>query len=159
VIGSKHGLFIDALFAAVCAQALVSLGANAGSVSSNLLRLIMAFFAVALLWLQTNLDGQVLLKVMIASSILYIILRMPVLNKLGQFDWLFTASFGIFLIHHAIIESIEVLCKQFGIQLIPYNFTERMLGTVVVVAISYGFIYLIRRSKYLSLLLIGEKRT
>ena len=157
IIGSKWGLFIDALFATVCVHALVYMGANAGPVRSNLCKIILVFSALVLLWWQTNIDDQVLVKIMIASSILYTILRMPVSSKLGQFDCLFTASFGIFLMHHAIIEMAEALFTQLGIPLIPYDFAERILGTFAVVSISYGFICLIRRSRLLSLLLIGEK--
>jgi len=158
VIGSESGLFVDAILAVICAQGLVSLRTNASPVQSNLYKWMLAFFTLALLWWQTNTDDQILVKIMISSGILYLILQMPVLNRLRRLNRLFTASFGIFLMHHFIIELAEVILTQLGINLFPYDFNERILGTFAVIVICYGLIYLIRYSKFLSLLLIGEKK-
>ncbi|TDU80834.1 acyltransferase-like protein [Prosthecobacter fusiformis] len=66
------------------------------------------------------------------------------------------SSYGIYLIHHGLIEVFEVLAERLGFSLIPYSLSEKILVIPIVCVVCIILAMFIRRSPQLRYLLLGE---
>ena len=70
--------------------------------------------------------------------------------------YILTTTYGIYLMHHALIESLEVLAHKTGLGLVPYSLGEKLLIVPAVCVVCIGIIYSLRHSPRLRYLLLGE---
>lgn len=70
--------------------------------------------------------------------------------------YILTTTYGIYLMHHALIESLEVLADKTGLGLVPYSLGEKLLIVPAVCVVCIGIIYSLRHSRRLRYLLLGE---
>ena len=68
-----------------------------------------------------------------------------------------STTYGIYLMHHALIEALEVLAQKAGVSLVPYSLGEKLVIVPIVCVICIGTIDGLRRSRRLRYLLLGEK--
>ena len=70
-----------------------------------------------------------------------------------------SASYGIYLSHFAFIEVIEFLADSMGFVLAPYSVLGNLLVGSVVAFFSVLFVTIVRKSKFLSFCLLGERHS
>jgi hypothetical protein len=70
-----------------------------------------------------------------------------------------SASYGIYLSHFAFIEVIEFLADRMGFVLAPYSVLGNLLVGSVVASFSVLFVVIVRKSKFLSCCLLGERQS
>ncbi|MBB5039812.1 acyltransferase family protein [Prosthecobacter dejongeii] len=71
--------------------------------------------------------------------------------------FILSTTYGIYLIHHALIESLEVVAHKTGVSLVPYSLGEKLVIAPAVCLVCIGIICGLRRSRVLRYLLLGEK--
>lgn len=70
-----------------------------------------------------------------------------------------SASYGIYLSHFAFIEVIEFFADRIGFVLAPYSVSGNLLVASFVASLSVLFVLIVRKSKFLSYCLLGERQS
>lgn len=85
-----------------------------------------------------------------------LLLGLPNLKIKPFIGTVFLASFGVYLVHHLIIEGAEVIFLRYGIALAPYSLVSKLIFGVAVMTLSVIFVVAIRRVPRYGKCFIGE---
>lgn len=66
------------------------------------------------------------------------------------------ASFGVYLVHHLIIEGAEVIFLRYGVALAPYSLASKLIFGVAIMTLSVIFVFSIRRISWCRRGFLGE---
>lgn len=84
------------------------------------------------------------------------LLGLPGLRMPSYINVVLQASFGVYLMHHLIIEGVEVVFLRFGIALAPYSLADKLICGSLVMMVSVLFVLAIRRIPWFGRSLLGE---
>jgi len=78
-------------------------------------------------------------------------------NTIKLPNWITSCSYGIYLSHIIFLESFELALKFLHIDLF-YGFIQKIVVIIFIMTLSVGFVHIMRKLKWTSLLLLGEKK-
>ncbi len=99
------------------------------------------------------------ISVFLAVSILMVCLMQPTYRVPKIVSNILSTTYGIYLCHHLLIESIEFALYRLSIDYRPYSSLSKFIFSSIILVLSIIFTLFIRKSKTISFLLLGETKS
>ncbi|MEN3940527.1 acyltransferase family protein [Prosthecobacter sp. SYSU 5D2] len=96
-------------------------------------------------------------KALAGFGVTMLLLSLPSIRRLpASVVAVVTSTYGIYLSHHALIETVEVAASRLGLSLVPYSLASRTFIALLTCLVCALTVIFIRKNKPLRYLLLGE---
>ena len=157
--GFSGDFFNKALYYTLFSQAIVTLLPQLIKFKQTVL--FCSFASILLLgWLSIEKGVHSnFISVLLAASILMVCLMQPTYRVPKIVSNILSTTYGIYLCHHLLIESIEFALYRLSIDYRPYSSLSKFIFSSIILVLSIIFTLFIRKSKTISFLLLGETKS
>lgn len=115
-------------------------------------------FVMMQILLIRNMPFPVEQKILCGSAMALFLLKIRIDIRHPLILFVLTTSYGVYLIHHGVIEAFEFMTPTLNWPIPPYSVPQEFAISLIVLIISVCCVFLIRRFQWTRQMLLGESR-